>query len=410
MVPNRWFHCPGLENPADRLSRGVSAVSLKRDDLWWSEPRWLKSPRYDWPQQKFRVPDEYMQEKRIVVHTAIVKDDPLIDISRFSSLTSLLRVTAYVLRFLGKLGGRSTQTGPLVAAEISEAEELWVKQVQREHFDFEITRLNQGQQIPAGARVWSLAPYLQEGLLCVKGRLEQSELTQKEKHPILLPRSKYTDLLILHEHNRGFHLGVIAILSRLRERFWIPKGRQSVKSVLKSCLVCRKYSAKPARQQTGKLSKDRVVACPPFTTSPQTGSPHSKCTQQTTCLTGFPARSTSRSCVGAQRMLRNQPSRERPVEPKPNNDPHWPDRKPEAKTLLYSRRLPLVNAMTLEERPVGHSGWAGSRIQNQNGAKPASAIEKFYTPTIRAQPRWIAYNRNATTILELSYQTYLISR
>ncbi|GBM33304.1 hypothetical protein AVEN_274707-1, partial [Araneus ventricosus] len=57
-----------------------------------------------------------------------------------------------------------------------------------------------------------------------------------------------------------------ATLSRLRERFWIPKGRQSVKSVLKSCLVCRKYSAKPARQQTGQLPQDRVVACPPFTT------------------------------------------------------------------------------------------------------------------------------------------------
>ncbi|GBM93974.1 hypothetical protein AVEN_22641-1 [Araneus ventricosus] len=100
-----------------------------------------------------------MQEKRIVVHTAIVKDDPLIDISRFNSLTRLLRVTAYALLFLGKLGGKSTQTCPLVAAEISEAEEFWMKQVHREHFDFEITRLNRGQQIPAASRIWSLAPY-----------------------------------------------------------------------------------------------------------------------------------------------------------------------------------------------------------------------------------------------------------
>ncbi|KAF8791691.1 hypothetical protein HNY73_003384 [Argiope bruennichi] len=169
--------------------------------MWWSGPRWLKSPQSDWPQQKLRVQDESIPEKKIVVHTTIVKDDPLIDISRFSSLNKLLRVTAYVLRFLGKLGGRSRQRGPLVAAEISEAEEFWVKQVQ-----------------------------LQDGLLRVKGRLEQSELTQEEKHPILLPRSKYTDLLILHEHNRGF-------------------------------------SSKPARQQTGQLPKDRVVACPPFTTA-----------------------------------------------------------------------------------------------------------------------------------------------
>ncbi|XP_055943575.1 uncharacterized protein LOC129974831 [Argiope bruennichi] len=223
VVPDRWFHCPGVENPADRLTRGVSAGSLKNDDMWWSGPPWLKAPQSDWPQQKLRVQDESIPEKKIVVHTTIVKDDPLIDISRFSSLNKLLRVTAYVLRFLGKLKGRSSQRGPLVAAEISEAEEFWVKQVQREHFAPEITRLNRGQQILASSRIWSLAPYLQDGLLRVKGRLEQSELTQEEKHPILLPKSKYTDFLILHEHNRGFHLGVIATLSRVRERFWIPR-------------------------------------------------------------------------------------------------------------------------------------------------------------------------------------------
>ncbi|XP_055948251.1 uncharacterized protein LOC129981438 [Argiope bruennichi] len=186
VVPDRWFHCPGVENPADRLTRGVSAGSLK-NDMWWSGPRWLKSPQSDWPQQKLRVQHESLPEKKIVVHTTIVKDDPLIDISRFSSLNKLLRVTAYVLRFLGKLRGRSRQRGPLVAAEIIEAEEFWVKQVQREHFDPEITRLNRGQQILASSRIWSLASYLQDGLLRVKGRLEQSVLTQEEKRPILLP-------------------------------------------------------------------------------------------------------------------------------------------------------------------------------------------------------------------------------
>ncbi|GBN75165.1 hypothetical protein AVEN_272726-1 [Araneus ventricosus] len=104
--------------------------------------------------------------QRIVVHTAIVGDDPLIDISKFSSLTRLLRATAYVLRFLGKLGGKGTQTGSLVAVEISEAEEFWVKQVHREHFDFEITRLNRGPQIPAGSRICNSSLFARRSSFC----------------------------------------------------------------------------------------------------------------------------------------------------------------------------------------------------------------------------------------------------
>ncbi|GFT47968.1 integrase_H2C2 domain-containing protein [Nephila pilipes] len=104
-----------------------------------------------------------------------------------------------------------------------------MKRVQREHFETELDCTEKGEIISAASQICSLAPYLQDGLLYVKGRLEQSELMQEKKHLILLPR----------------------------ERFWITKGRQSVKSVLKSCLVCWKYSAKPARQQTGQLPKDR---------------------------------------------------------------------------------------------------------------------------------------------------------
>ncbi|GBM36711.1 hypothetical protein AVEN_221973-1 [Araneus ventricosus] len=115
VVPDRWFHCPGLENPAGRLTRGVSAVSLKSDDLWWSGHRWLKSPRYDWLQQKFKVPDE------------------------FSSLTRLLRVAAYVLRFLGKLGGRSTQTG---AYSVSKTALLVLTKAAAEHSSSMNMRVN----------------------------------------------------------------------------------------------------------------------------------------------------------------------------------------------------------------------------------------------------------------------------
>ncbi|GFX03422.1 integrase catalytic domain-containing protein [Trichonephila clavipes] len=50
----------------------------------------------------------------------------------------------------------------------------------------------------------------------------------------------------------------------LRRKFWIPKGRQLVKKVIKKCLICRKYSLKPANQITAQLPKDRLLENTPL--------------------------------------------------------------------------------------------------------------------------------------------------
>ncbi|GFT64624.1 integrase catalytic domain-containing protein [Trichonephila clavipes] len=46
--------------------------------------------------------------------------------------------------------------------------------------------------------------------------------------------------------------------------YWIPKGRQLVKTIIRICLVCKKYSAKPADQLSGQLPRDRITQSPPF--------------------------------------------------------------------------------------------------------------------------------------------------
>ncbi|GFY05637.1 integrase catalytic domain-containing protein [Trichonephila clavipes] len=46
--------------------------------------------------------------------------------------------------------------------------------------------------------------------------------------------------------------------------YWIPKGRQLVKTMIRICLVCKKYSAKPADQLSGQLPRDRITQSPPF--------------------------------------------------------------------------------------------------------------------------------------------------
>ncbi|GBM72540.1 hypothetical protein AVEN_78430-1, partial [Araneus ventricosus] len=70
--------------------------------------------------------------------------------------------------------------------------------------------------------------------------------------------------LVTREHERIGHCGVSATLTQLRKKYWIPKGRQLVKTMIRICLICKKYNAKPADQLSGQLPRDRISQSPPF--------------------------------------------------------------------------------------------------------------------------------------------------
>ncbi|GFR11878.1 integrase catalytic domain-containing protein [Trichonephila clavata] len=72
------------------------------------------------------------------------------------------------------------------------------------------------------------------------------------------------ELLVIREHERIGHCGVSATLTQLRKNYWIPKGRQLVKTIIRICLICKKYNAKPADQLNGQLPRDRITQSPPF--------------------------------------------------------------------------------------------------------------------------------------------------
>ena len=112
LLPSRkedWGHVPGVENPADLGSRGVSASHLNDSRLWWEGPGWLKKEEEKWqPKLELDNSTEIASErKRVNVMVAAVKEprgvSSVIDIDRFSNLGKLLRVTAYVKRFIENL-------------------------------------------------------------------------------------------------------------------------------------------------------------------------------------------------------------------------------------------------------------------------------------------------------------------
>ncbi|GIY56295.1 reverse transcriptase [Caerostris darwini] len=236
-------------------------------DRWKFCPVWLRGNRNQWPRQKFeRVTDEQKLEKlNTSVHAIHPQTEIILDENEFSNLGKLLRVTAWMKRFVAKLKKKTCESGTLSAAAIKEAEEYRVKRVQLENYCSDIQILKKNKPVPPHSKIYSLVPYVDDrGILRVKGRLEQAELFHNEKHPAILPKSKFTDLIIMSEHIKSFHSGVVSTLSRVRNNFWIPRGRQVVKKVISECLICKKCALKPAKQLTGQLPRDRVVESPPF--------------------------------------------------------------------------------------------------------------------------------------------------
>ncbi|KAF8774593.1 hypothetical protein HNY73_017125 [Argiope bruennichi] len=55
--PKDWRHCPGKDNPANLISRGMSAAELRDSEFWWHGPDWLAQNEHSWP-KSLELPKE----------------------------------------------------------------------------------------------------------------------------------------------------------------------------------------------------------------------------------------------------------------------------------------------------------------------------------------------------------------
>ena len=260
LVPaQRWKHCSGHDNPADLPSRGISLPELLNKSVWFSGPSWLSSLVQASCCDEELMPDECILEmKKSAQHVLLVGGEigTVIQCQRFSSLGRLLRVTAYVLKFIAVLKVRGSVSAGLSSKDVSDAEEFWVKSSQAVLLK------------DAKFQVWKT----QFGLYCDNeiwrcgGRLRNADLDVCAKHPILLPSSHHFTMLVIRQsHEKVLHGGVKETLTELRSRFWIVKGRSVVKKLLHKCVVCKKIDGKPyASSLPPPLPEFRVTQSPPF--------------------------------------------------------------------------------------------------------------------------------------------------
>ena len=97
------------------------------------------------------------------------------------------------------------------------------------------------------------------GLLRVKSKFGRWENNRPYTFPLLLPKnSLVTKIIILDLHKKFNHAGCYTILYELRKRFWLPHCFSIVKRILKECITCKRFNAKPIQCNQNAYKEWRV--------------------------------------------------------------------------------------------------------------------------------------------------------
>ncbi|GBM17102.1 hypothetical protein AVEN_133355-1 [Araneus ventricosus] len=192
-TPSQWRHCPGFQNPSDHISRGISPTEPSSLDIWWDGPDWLSQHPDNWPTESDslkEIPQCTAEARKPKVQPLCTSTfQPVINASYFSSYTRLLRVTAWILRFLKNCKSKHRLFQELTSDEIEKAKDYWILVVQKQCFHVEIKALEKSMPLPAKSKIGCFNPFLQENHLRLGGRLQFAQVTSEEKHPLLLDGS-----------------------------------------------------------------------------------------------------------------------------------------------------------------------------------------------------------------------------
>ena len=165
-----------------------------------------------------------------------------------------MMVTCYVLRFIKNISNKVSKIREEINTdEYNIALKLWLKNEQTLlKFEGNFDKLHKSLQLSDD----------HDKILRLKGRFENAtEMGGDEKHPIILRdrNSHFTKLLILKAQEDVLHYGIEFTLNKIRSKFWIVRDIKTVKSLLRKCVICKRYQGNTlVPPKSPGLSKFRI--------------------------------------------------------------------------------------------------------------------------------------------------------
>lgn len=256
-----WKHVKSEENPSDLGSRGLSPENLINNQLWWHGTKWLSTHENDWPVSNIQY-EQPLPETKVEAQTLIsnsFESEFVKLMENHSSYLKLLRVMSWTRRFAFNAKAKVHKTipheGPIQSKEFKLTLFFCVKIIQS-HYLFGNT---QKKCDDVKTRFHKLSPFFDKlGILRVGGRLNKANISEDQRHPIILPKCHFTLLLVDYYHKIYLHPGPSLLQALIQLRFWIPSLRNIVRQRTFKCLKCYKLRAGTLTPQMADLPSPRV--------------------------------------------------------------------------------------------------------------------------------------------------------
>ncbi|UYV72208.1 hypothetical protein LAZ67_9002191 [Cordylochernes scorpioides] len=224
-----WHHVSGVNNPADLPSRGSSVKKLI-EHKWWEGPSFLWGDEASWNQfDPIFDEEEINKELKKTVNIAVnsTKDNFMDKLERYGDYHRIVRIVAYLLRFKRKTVSDESRPGQ---------HDKMSKEISVEEFEE-----------------------------AEKSQLYFGEDDYDTRCPIVLPgENQVVKLLIQKEHEMMSHAGIQTTQQLVRRRFWILKGKRTIRSIISACATCRRYNSKRVQTESIPIPATRIGSTPAF--------------------------------------------------------------------------------------------------------------------------------------------------
>ena len=166
-------------------------------------PDWLLTEPPEWPSQPLNSALTDTLEFKVTCNT-VSPDSQVFLEEKFSSFTKLIRINAWIHRFIAnlkakKLGKILNLSQTLSTKELEESELRLLARSQKRSFPDELQKFHSGDRLKASSSLLPLNPKLGSGgLLTVGGRLNHSSLSHSQCHPIIFVEVIFLQGLLFH--------------------------------------------------------------------------------------------------------------------------------------------------------------------------------------------------------------------
>lgn len=271
----QWNYVPTQENPADMGTRPLTPAELK-STCWFSGPTFLHTSE---PIERQNPVEMLLELPETVDDKPVMNINLRTDVAPYKYLcydiankTNDWGKAVSIMQCALALVDKIKQKSGIQLAPRSPTRSLAVKRLvenaQKSAYGTEIDTLSAGGFLPNSNALAKFSPFLDhDGTMRVGGRLTRSAIPYNLRHPIVLPKGHPISLLVLHHyHHKTMHAGRHITHGALRDAgYFLVGGHNSIRSLVKNCVICRALRAPLRTQFMSALPTDRLEEVPPFT-------------------------------------------------------------------------------------------------------------------------------------------------